>query len=268
MSSALVARTKAGAAPGWGRRAASPAVWLNVLPVLTLVVAVLLWQLVVSVGDIPAFVLPKPTEVAGALGSYHSLLLEATWSTLLLILTGFAISVIAGVLLGLAIAFSRILERILFPLLVADQAVPKIAVAPLFLAWFGFGSTSKILMAATIGFFPMVMQTVLGMRSISDDMVNLAKVTRAPGWRIFWLIRLPNALPSLFSGLKLCVSLSVIGVVVSEFVAGTSGLGYLIVSAQGMQQTDLAFAAIVCLTAVSLALFYLALLAEKVLVTR
>lgn len=268
MSSTVIAMATAPPRSGWVRRVASPAVWLNAVPVLTLVVAVLLWQLVVSVGSIPAFILPKPTEVAGAIGAYRVLLLDATWATLLLVLAGFAISVVAGVLLGLAISFSRVLERILFPLLVADQAIPKIAVAPLFLAWFGFGSTSKILMAAAIGFFPMVMQTVLGMRSISEDMVNLARVTRAPGWRSFWLIRLPNALPSLFSGLKLCVSLSVIGVVVSEFVAGTAGLGYLIVSAQGMQQTDLAFAAIVCLTAMSLTLFYLALLAEKVLVKR
>lgn len=245
---------------------------LGLLPILTLVILVCIWEVVAVVGHMKPYLLPRPLEVARAIGTYHSVLLSALWHTLIRVLFGFAISAAAGVVIGVFVAFSKILERMVYPILVAFQAVPTIALAPLLLIWLGYGNSMKVSMAALVGFFPMVLQSVLGMREISEDMVNMARVTGAPAGRIFRIVRFPNALPALFTGVKMCITLSVIGVIIGEFVAstpgGSGGLGYIISSAEGRLQTDLAFAAIAILAALSLAIFYVATWLEKKLVRR
>jgi NitT/TauT family transport system permease protein len=201
--------------------------------------------------------MPSPGEVAREMYRSRHLLWRGALTTFKEVLIGFAIACGVAFPIGIAIAFSRILARLIYPLIVASQSVPVVAIAPLFLVWFGFGILPKVLVAALIAFFPIVIATVAGLRVIDEFMLHMARASGAPRFRIFRKIRVPIALPNIFSGLKLAITFSVIGAVVGEFVAGTSGLGYIVQNAEGNQQTGLAFAAIVLLGAVSLCLFYL-----------
>ena len=160
-----------------------------------------------------------------------------------------------------------VVEKLTYPLLVATQAVPKVAVAPLFLVWFGFGEAPKIATAALIAIFPVIVDTAVGLRAIDPDMVRLAKSMRAGPLKTFWKVRLPIALPNIFAGLKMAMTFSVIGAVVGEFVAGTTGLGYLIQAATGTMQTTVAFASIVLLSIIGIVLFVIVEVFERIFVS-
>jgi NitT/TauT family transport system permease protein len=166
--------------------------------------------------------------------------------------------------MAVAITFVPVVQKLFYPILVATQAVPKVAVAPLFLVWFGFGETPKFAMAALIAVFPIIIDTAVGLRAIDPDMIRLAKSMRAGSLKTFWKVRLPIALPNIFAGLKMAMTFAVIGAVVGEFVAGTSGLGYLIQSATGNMQTTVAFASIVLLSLIGIALFYIVEAFERI----
>lgn len=231
--------------------------------VLSFVLLIAVWEAVILIFSLHSYTLPTPWSVARTLVNLDSYLARQAWSTLKEVLAGFALAVAVGVPLAVAISFSRIVGRLVYPLLVTSQAVPIVAIAPLLLAWFGFGYLPKVLVAAIIAVFPIVINTVAGLRGIDPDLLQMAQSMNARWHRVFWKVRVPAALPNFFGGLKLAITLSVIGAVVGEFVSGTSGLGYVIQTAQGNLQMSLAFAALVILAVMGVLLFNLVDVVER-----
>lgn len=246
-------------------RALSLTNWPNWLLALTSFILVfVVWRIAIAVLSIPAYVLPTPTDVGQEIFESRSLLFRHSLVTLNEVLVGFAASLMIGFPLAIAIAFSRILDRLIYPLLVAGQAVPKVAVAPIMVLWFGFGFKSNVAVAASIAVFPVVVNTALGFKSIDPDLIRLGRSMGATQVRLLRKIRIPNALPNIFVGLKLGITFAVIGAVVGEFIAGSAGLGYLIQLATGQLRTVLAFASIAVLSALGIALFYIVEAIERV----
>jgi NitT/TauT family transport system permease protein len=229
---------------------------------ISLGAVIVLWYGVVAVFGIASFVLPYPHVVAKQIVEQRSLLFDQAVVTTREILVGFAVASVAGIAIGLLMAFSRPAQRLGYPALVVAQAVPKVALAPLFLAWFGFGATTNLAVTVLIAIFPVVVNTMVGLRAIDPDMVRLGRALGASRARLLWKIRLPIALPSIFAGLKLAMTFSAIGAVIGEFIAGSAGLGYLIQSAGGRLDTATAIAGIVVLSGIAVVLFKLVELAE------
>jgi NitT/TauT family transport system permease protein len=222
----------------------------------------LLWEVAVRELDIRSIILPPPSEVFVAMFQRRELLLTHLWPSLYLTVLGFALSVVGGILVAVLITYSSILRKGFYPIIVVSQVVPKIAIAPLFIAWFGTGTMSSLLLAVLITFFPMTINSALGFQSIDEDMHRMARTFMGSKWQIFWKIRMPNALPYIFSGMKISITLAIIGVIVSEFVASQEGIGYLIKLAGGLLDTPLMMAAITVLSISGLALYGLIALAE------
>lgn len=222
------------------------------------------WQFAVVTWNISSLLLPSPIAVFAEVGARAPLLAEHALVTLREILTGYALAVMIGTSLGIALAFSRILSRVIYPMLVIGNSVPKVALAPLLLVWIGFGSTTSSFLAMLVAVFPMVINTVLGLTSIDENLVKLGRVMGGNPLRIFWKVRLPTALPSIFAGLKLSITLATIGAVVGELIAGQGGLGYISQFMAGQLEIEATFAAIVVLSAMGVILFYLVVLMEYI----
>jgi NitT/TauT family transport system permease protein len=222
---------------------------------VTLIALVVLWDIAVRTVQIRDFLLPPPTKVLQQFFAQPAYLLAETVSTLMTTLYGFALAVVLGVALAIAIVNSRFLDKTLYSLLVALNAVPKVALAPLFVIWMGTGSLPKVAIAMLIAIFPILIDTVLGLRSTDPDMLDMARVNRATPSMVLWKIRFPTALPSLFAGMKVGVSFALVGTIVGEFVAGESGLGHVILVAQGSFDTSTVFVALVLLGALGVVLF-------------
>ena len=213
------------------------------------------WQLAGPVFQVREYLLPSPLSVArAALGGGVPWVSHLTVTTLE-ILGGFALAGAGGVLLGIAIAWSPPLARALVPFLVFVNTLPKVAVAPLFLLWLGYGIVPNMLIAALIGFFPVVINTAVGLTQVDEELLDLGRVFGAPQWKVFLKIRLPNALPYVLSALKVTATAAVVGAIVGEFVASQAGLGMVIVNAQTNLNTPVAFAALVWISVVGLALY-------------
>jgi len=226
------------------------------LPTAVLFAALLVaWQLAGPIFQVREYLLPGPLAVVRAAVTGSVPWSTHIWVTTLEILGGFALAGAAGVALGIAIAWSTTLARALVPFLVFVNTLPKVAVAPLFLLWLGYGIVPNILIAALIGFFPVVINTAVGLSQVDDDLLDLGRVFGAPTWRIFLKIRLPNALPYVLSALKITATAAVVGAVVGEFVASQAGLGMVIVNAQTNLNTPVAFAALLWISAIGLALY-------------
>lgn len=233
----------------------------------TLFLALLaLWEISVEVSGIQSFLLPAPSAILGQLAAKPGWYIHHAYYTLYETVLGFALAVVTGVLIAVGIVYSRLLDRTLFMLLITMNAVPKIAVAPLFIIWLGTDLKPKIATALLVSIFPIVIATVMGLRSTEPAMLDMAKSMRASRLRILWKIRAPTALPGLFSGLKIGVTLAFTGAIVGEFIAAENGLGYVVVSSQANFATDAMFAAIVLLVVLGLALFYLIEVIEGVLI--
>jgi len=245
------------------RRLANSSLFLGVVSIAG---AALLWQLAVTLFPIPSYLLPSPLEIGSEMVNRFGLQATHGIVTVREILLGFGLAVLIGVPLAVAMTFLPIFEKLFYPILVATQAIPKVAVAPLFLVWFGFGEAPKVAMATVIAIFPIIIDTAVGLRAIDPDMVRLAKSMRAGSLKTFWKVRLPIALPSIFAGLKMAMTFAVIGAVVGEFVAGQSGLGYLIQAATGSLQTTVAFASIVFLSFIGIVLFFIVEALERIFV--
>ena len=226
------------------------------LPSLGLFAVLLLaWQLAGPVFGIREYLLPGPVSVVRA-----ALSRTIPWPTHLTITTleilgGFAVAGLAGVLLGVAVAWSPVAARALMPFLVFVNTLPKVAVAPLFLLWLGYGIVPNILIAALIGFFPVVINTAVGLTQVDEELLDLGRVFGAPTWKVFLKIRLPNALPYVLTALKITATAAVVGAVVGEFVASQAGLGMVIVNAQTNLNTPVAFAALMWISIVGLVLY-------------
>lgn len=213
------------------------------------------WQAAGPVLGIREYLLPGPVSVARAAFSASIPWPTHLWITTVEVVGGFALAGAAGVALGTAIAWSPVAARALVPFLVFVNTLPKVAVAPLFLLWLGYGIVPNVLIAALIGFFPVVINTAVGLTQVDDELIDLGRVFDAPTWKVFVKIRLPNALPYVLSALKITATAAVVGAVVGEFVASQAGLGMVIVNAQTNLNTPVAFAALIWISIVGLALY-------------
>jgi NitT/TauT family transport system permease protein len=231
------------------------------------VVAVVLWQGVVWLGDYPVFILPPPAAVAGRFVSLvaDGSLWHHTSVTLREVLAGLGLGALVAILLGYGLAHSSLAERVLAPFIVASQSIPVVAIAPLLVIWFGTEVLSKIVVCALTVFFPILVNTVVGVRSVERDLHDLMRAMEASRWQTIWLLEVPAALPVLLGGLKVGATLAVIGAVVGEFVASSEGLGYLLKQGQQMYDTALIFVGIGMLMALATSLYGIVALAERVL---
>lgn len=234
-----------------------------VYPITVVLVLALLWEAGTRVFDVPEFILPPPTKILVVMVDRWQLLVSHGWLSTWEILLGYALSIAVGIPLALAIFLWPAFARSVYPLLVSSQAIPKTAIAPLFVVWFGFGLLPKVLIAFLIAFFPIVINTVVGLGSIEPEKVHLARSMGLGPWATFFKIRLPNALPAVFGGLKIAITLAVVGAVVGEFVGAEAGLGYLLLSANGSMDTPLLFAGLAGLTIIGVVLFLLIEIAER-----
>lgn len=223
----------------------------------------MLWEALARIFNIPTWLLPAPSVIFAELQSDPMLYLVNSLDTLMTTLLGFLTAFVLGVILAIAIVYSRFLENTLYTLLVSFNSIPKIALAPLFIIWLGTGLQSKVAVSFLIAFFPIVIDMVLGLRSTDPEALNLFKTMHGSPLHALIKIRLPNSLPYMFSGLKVAISLALVGAVAGEFIASQSGLGYVILTAQGMFLTPRVFAAIVLLGVMGTVLFYLVDLAER-----
>jgi NitT/TauT family transport system permease protein len=229
------------------------------------VVFVVVWQVAVSFLGVREYLLPSPGAVLRAMFSDEVPWARHAWVTALEIAGAFVLAAVAGVVLGVAIAWSPFVSRALTPFLVFVNTLPKVAVAPLFLIWLGYGILPNMLIGALIGFFPVVINTAVGLTQIDADLVDLGRVFNAPKWKVFVKIRVPNAMPYILSALKVTATAAVVGAIVGEFVASQRGLGYVIITTQSSMNTPAAFAALVWISVLGLALFaFVALLARLV----
>lgn len=229
-----------------------------------IVLGLAVWEAGVRLGDIPHYVLPPLTEVLRTAVEESGYLLAETWVTFQEIVAGFLLSVIVGISLAFLIVSVRTIGKSIYPILVISQVIPKIVFAPVFLVLFGFGMTSKILIAFLLSFFPIVIDTVLGLRSTSVEALHFARSTGAGSMRTLLLIRFPNALPQMFAGLKLAATFSVTGAVLSEFIGADQGLGRAMLKASAGRETDVVFAGVLYISAVGFGMFLLMQYLESV----
>lgn len=227
-----------------------------VLPATALVLLLVgFWQLYVTAADVNAVILPPPSDIVTTMWEERSTLLADLWVTFQEIALGFVVGAIAGMVCGILIAYSRVLERTLYPLVIASQVIPVFAIAPLLIIWFGFGITPKVLIAALIVFFPICVNQVEGLRSAEQGAVDLLRSYGASEWRVFRVIRLPASIPYLLAGMQIGVTFSVIGAVIAEWVGAQEGLGALMLAANSQSETALVFAAILTVAIVGVTLF-------------
>jgi NitT/TauT family transport system permease protein len=236
------------------------------LPYLGILALLGVWEITVRLLDLPSYLLPAPSEIALEMIRKSQDILDHSWVTAYEMLMGYFLAIAVAIPLAIAITASPNFDRFITPILLFFQTVPKISLAPLFLVWFGVGIMPKILVAFLISFFPIIIDTAVGLRSISPDMIDLARSMGATRFQIFTRFRLPTSLPYLFSGLKVASTLAVVGAVVGEFVGADKGLGYLLLVANSNLLTALMFGAIFALTAQGLILFYLIQVLESWLI--
>ncbi|MCW5604365.1 MAG: ABC transporter permease [Burkholderiales bacterium] len=223
----------------------------------------LVWQVTVPLAGISEFVLPTPWTILKRIVADWSLLLQQAWITVLEVVFGFGIAVLAGVPTALAVFYWRIFEKAVYPLLVALQTVPKIVLAPLLVLYLGYDWAPKIFLAFLISFFPIVIATVVGLQALEKPMINLLRSMGASEWQIFVKLRMPAALPNIFGGFKVGIGLAVIGAVIGEYVAAERGIGYLQLQANAKFDTALSFAAVVVISGVGVLLFSLISFIER-----
>jgi NitT/TauT family transport system permease protein len=226
----------------------------------------LAWQLLVVVYQMPAYLLPTPTGIAQVFVARLPDLLHHGWITVYEMLAGYALAVAVAVPLAIAITSSRTFDELVMPTMLFFQIVPKVAIAPLFLVWFGVGATPKILVAFLISFFPIVIDAAVGLRSMSPEMHDLARSMGSTRLQVFTRFRLPTSLPYLFSGLKVAATLAIAGTVVGEFVGADRGLGYLLLVTNSNMETAMMFATIVALTVIGFVFYYMVELLEGFLI--
>jgi len=231
--------------------------------IISLVGAAVAWELAVRLFAVPEYILPAPSRVFSDLVKNLHVVLPAAYFTLEPMILGFLMAVVLGVAVSLVVVYSHVFEAVLYPLLVVLQIIPKIAIAPLFIIWVGFGLPSKILLVFLLSFFPVVVNSIVAFKSVEAELYDLARSYRANRLKIFWKVELPGALPSLFAGFKVAAALSATAAVVAEFVASDNGLGYLLLGYNGNMNTSMSFAVIVVLSVLGLLLYGVVELIER-----
>lgn len=229
--------------------------------VFALIVAI--WEGGVWLSGVKEYLLPPPSTVWREFMKRHDIVLGGAWVTTQEIVAGYLLAIIVSVPLALAVAYSRFMEEAVYPAVVFLQIVPKIAIAPLFIIWFGFGFAPKLLLVFLLSFFPIVVASIAGFKSVDPEIMDFARTTGAGGWKMFAKIRLPQALPDIFTGLKVGAALSATAAVVAEFVASDKGLGYLLLQYNGNLDTPMVFAIIVLLSLIGVAVYYVVEIIER-----
>ena len=226
------------------------------LRLLLILAVIVVWEALVRLFDVPAFILPRPSNVFMALyrGTVSTMYIEHLRVTLTETLIGFAVGSSLALALGTLVALSRRTEYFLYPFIVMFQAMPKVALAPIIIVWFGLGLISKIVTAALVAFFPLLVNTIVGLRSTDEDRLNLMRSLAASRWQIFWMLQLPNAMPYIFAGLEIAMIFSLLGAIVAELVGAESGLGMLIQSMNFTMDVAGQFSVLLILSMVGLAL--------------
>lgn len=237
----------------------------RLLPVIFIGAVLLLWEVTARWGSVPKYILPAPTDIILRLFESWGILWDALLVTTAEILIGFGLGVALGIALAIPIAYSTTVRNTLYPLIVASQAVPKIAIAPLLVLWLGFDIWPKVAVTALMVFFPVTVTTAEGLASVDRNLIDLLRSVSATHTQIFLQVRVPHALPHIFSGLKVGITLAVVGAVVGEWMGADSGLGYLLTYANTMLDSTLLFAALFLLVALGVLLFVLVDIAERLL---
>jgi NitT/TauT family transport system permease protein len=234
----------------------------------TVLVSIILWDVIIRIFRIPDFLVPPPLAVLNQFitGKGFSLLMTHSLVTLYETGLGFILGIVIGVFLAILIVYSPFLQTAIYPLLVVAQVIPKLALAPLVLIWFGYGILSKVVIAFLISFFPIIVNTASGLREVEPEMIDLVTSLNATKWQVFKKIRFPNSLPHLFSGLKISITFAVIGAIVGEFVGADTGIGYLIIIATHELKTALLFAAIIISSIIGIFAYGVIVLLEKILI--
>ncbi|HET7849458.1 MAG TPA: ABC transporter permease [Pseudolabrys sp.] len=241
-------------------------VGIYVYPTATALLIFIVWEAVTRAGWVSPLILPAPSIIIATSFENLPLLLQMSGTTAAEFLLGFALSVAIGLPLGALVVYARPIELAIYPLLVAFQTLPKAAVAPIFIVWLGTGITSKVLIAFAIAFFPIVIDTVVGLRSAQPETIHLVRSMGGSPLQVFWYVRFPNALPAIFAGLKVASTLAVVGAIVGEFVSSDRGLGYLVLVANGELKTPLVFACVLILTILGIIFYFLVEQLEKFVV--
>jgi NitT/TauT family transport system permease protein len=226
----------------------------------------LFWEFSINLFSIPAYILPRPSEIVAKGSADLDRLVYYTYVTGLESIVGYLVAVVIAVPLGLAIAFSSILRRTIYPFFVSIEMTPKIAFAPLFISWLGFGLLPKVIIVFLVCFFPIVLNAILAFNSLSDELERFIRTTGAGAWRSFLKVRLPAALPQCFVGFKYAAINATVGATIAEFIGSDEGLGFYIQIVTGNMRPDLAFAGIFFLTVLGLAIFGLVTLAERLII--
>ena len=228
---------------------------------------ILAWQLWVTLGDVPTYVMPSPLETLAALGEDYDWM-HNTLVTAGEIVTGYAIAVVFGVGVALLASWSRIVDQAVMPLMVSLNMIPKVALGPLFIVWFSYGFTPNVLIVFAICVLPILLTTARGLREVEPELIDLARSLKASRWQIFTKIQLPGSLPYVFSGMKVATVLAVAGAVVGEFIASEEGLGYLMLQVQVTLDTAAMFMAVLLITLIGVALYGAVRLLEHLTVAR
>jgi len=238
--------------------------WKNIAePIVFFIALLVFWELLVRLTKIPAFILPPPADLWTALINKLPILGTHAMITFIEAFGGFALSILLGVTFAISVVYSRHLQNTIYPLIVILYAMPKSAFAPLMVIWIGYGLFSKIAIAFLVAFFPVVVNTVVGLKEVEPELLELARINRGSQMDIFRKIRLPNSLPYMFAGIKVAIVLSVTGAIVAEFVAANEGLGYLVLQANYSLDTAFALVILLVLAMLSLGLFWSVELVQK-----
>ena len=232
-------------------------------PFVLLTVIIALWQAICMVFDVPEFIFPTPLAIAGALAEFTGPIAMAAWQTFWVTMVGFALSIVVGVLLGFLVGSTRLAYAALFPLLVAFNAVPKAAVVPILVVWFGIGIGPGILTAFLISFFPIMVNMATGLATLEPELEDVLRVLGAKRRDVLMKVGLPRSMPYVFASLKVAITLAFVGTVLAEMTAGDSGIGYLMQSAGSQQRMALAFAGLVVIGAMAMAMYELFSYVEK-----
>lgn len=226
-------------------------------PVVVLAAALVLWQAIVAGFGIPEFIFPSPLQIAQQFTEYRGALFDAAWKTFWVTMLGFGLSIVVGVLLGFLVGSSRLAYTALYPLMVGFNAVPKAAIVPILVVWFGIGLGPGVLTAFLISFFPITVNIATGLATLEPELEDVLRVLGARRWDVLMKVGLPRSMPYFYASLKVAITLAFVGTVLAEMTAGDSGIGYLMQSASSQQRMPLAFAGLVLISAMAMAMYEL-----------
>jgi NitT/TauT family transport system permease protein len=266
MNTGTASSTAAQEAPDAGVGSSMVVRWLRhrMAAFLLAIGLLLFWEVAVRLLGVKEYLLPPPSTIWSAFVKRAPVVLDGAWITTQEILGGYLLAVLVSIPFALAVTYSRFMETAVYPVVVFLQIVPKIAIAPLFIIWFGFGYTPKLLIVFLLSFFPIVVSSIAGFKAVDPEIADFARTTGASGWKLFAKIRLPQALPDIFTGMKVGAALSATAAIVAEFVASDRGLGYLLLQYNGNLDTPMVFAVIFLLSLIGLAIYYVVEFIERI----